>query len=213
MQIKQDREHINTLIDSAKNIAVISGRHGTDGVGAAIAMAEYISEKFNKKAEVIYPFDKSEFNQELLMIRNVSDSFGSTVLKMTLDYSGTDISTVDYSKEGDSKLVLEIKPVNRDFDMKRISYDFKGSSFDLIITVGVEKLDNLGQIYSANKEVFDSAAIINIDNSVNNENYGKINIVNTAAANLSTLILAKFAEWEYTATKQTAKSLLIGLNG
>jgi hypothetical protein len=212
MQIRQDKDYINSLIDPAKNIAIVSARHGTDGVAAAIGLAEYINDKYGKNSTVIYPFDQGEFDNELLMIRNVNNDMGTVALKISLDYSGTAIESVDYHKEDESKLILEIGPVDRDFDMSRIKYEIDGTDYDLIITVGASTLASLGAFYSRNKSEFDKTDIINIDNSVNNENFGKINIVNPAALNLSALVLAKFGEWEYTPGKLAAKSLLLGLN-
>ena len=211
--MRQDKDHINSLIDPAKNIAIISARHGTDGVAAAIALAEYINDKYGKNPTVIYPFDQVEFNNELLMIRNVNSDLGTVSLKIALDYSGTNIESVDYHKEDESKLILEIGPVERDFSMDRVKYELNGTSYDLIITIGAPNLASLGDFYLKSKSAFDKADIINIDNAVNNENFGKINIVNPIALNLSTLILTKFGEWEYTPGKLAAKSLLIGLDG
>lgn len=213
MQTRQDRGHTNSLVAAAKNIAIVSGRQGTDGVAAAIAISEYIKDKFNKTPVVIYPFDSGEFNNELLMIENVIDGLEPVSLKISLNYEGTNIESVDYRKEDDSKLILEIKPVERDFDMERIKYELNGTTYDLVITIGAKNLSDLGDFYTKNKGELEKASVINIDNSINNENFGKLNIVSPEAANLSTLVLTKFGEWGYTTSKAAAKSLLIGLNG
>lgn len=211
MQTIPDKDHVNSLIEQAQNIAIISARRGTDGVAAAIGMAEYINDKFGKTANVIYPYPSTEFNNELLMIRNVLNSLDPVSLKITLNYAGTSIESVDYRKEDDSKLILEIKPVERDFDMNRIKYELTGNSYDLIITVGAKSLAALDDFYTKNKPEFDKASIINMDNAVSNENFGKINVVSPVALNLSTLMLTKFGEWGYTPGKMAAKSLLLGM--
>lgn len=213
MQTSLDRDHISSLVEQANKIAIVSARKGTDGVAAAIALAEYISDKFSKNTDVVYPFEQSEFDNELLMLRPVHETLDPMALKVTLDYSGTHIESIDYHKEGGTKLILEIKPVDRGFDMSRLKTELSGTSYDLIITVGAKSLAALDDFYVKNRGEFDKASIINIDNSANNENYGTINIVSPGALNLSSLVLAKFGEWEYAPGKLAAKSLLIGISG
>ena len=62
-----------------------------------------------------------------------------------------------------------------------------------------------------NKNTFNNAKIINIDDSNKNENYGDINIVAPEAVSLSHIVFAKFAEWGFVPNKDISKALLIGL--
>ena len=132
---------------------------------------------------------------------------------MTLDYNGTTIESVNYyTKEDESKLVLEVRPIERNFDLGRIKYDFVGTSYDLIITVGVDRLESLADLYYKNEADFKKADIINFDNSHNNSNFGKINIVDTSCDSLSAMLFKKFSDWNYIPSKDASKSLLIGLS-
>lgn len=206
-----DKSHIADLIQSAKNIAILCNNGTSDSVAAGIALGEYIEDSFSKVPTVIYPFDLETLNINLLEIRNLFTDFEPKVLKVRLNFNGTDIETVDYHKENND-LILEIRPVGRNFDMDRIKFDLDGIEYDLIITLGAKNLHSFGEFYSKNKEEIKNANIINIDNSRNNDNFGKINIINPDAEKISSLILSKFAEWGYTPSKDAAKSLLIGIS-
>jgi len=48
---------------------------------------------------------------------------------------------------------------------------------DLVITVGVSSLESLGDFYEKNFKIFFNAPIINLDNNLNNREFGKINLI------------------------------------
>lgn len=212
-----NKEYTSELIRSAKNIAILCRNSGTgnshsDCVAAGVAVAEYIEDEFSVVPTVIYPYDLSKIDIDLLEIRNVFTDFQPKVLKVTLDFNGTSIESVDYHKGEGNQLVLEMRPIGRDFNTDRIKYDIDGIEYDLIITIGGKSLESFGDVYSNNKEEIEKATIINIDNSRNNNNYGTINIIDSEADSLSVLIFKKFAEWGYSPSKEAAKSLLIGMS-
>jgi nanoRNase/pAp phosphatase (c-di-AMP/oligoRNAs hydrolase) len=212
MQLQKDN-YLTEIIEEAGTIAVVISPKGAEALGAGVAFACYIEERFNKKVAVLYKGSTAHFNSKIFEAHEVLTDTTSTTLKVVLDYSGTNIEAVDYYKQENSKLVLEIKPVDRNFDMDRIKFEFEGSDFDLIITIGVQKIEELKEILGDSNKNFTDIAVVNIDNSHNNQNYGKINIVDFEADSLVTLVMQKMVEWGYTPSKTVAKTLLASLNG
>ena len=211
MTTTNDKNHIIDLMRKSQNIAIVCNSNGNDTVAAGIALAHFLIQNTGKTPSLIYKGELDKLNPELLELFSISNQFQPKALKITLDYAGTNIETVNYHKNNNDKLILEVKPVDGDFDMSRIKYDVEGLKYDLIITMGVEKLSILGNMYRKNQKDFDSAVIINIDTSGRNEVYGRINIVDSQTPSLSELIYKKFSQWDYIPTKKAAQSLLIGL--
>lgn len=212
MEIRKDKEYIEEFITSGGNIAILCGDKGNDAIGSAIAFAQYIEETWGKKATVICPFNMDGISADLLEQRQIANNFDPKTLRITINYDGTNVETVDWKDLGDA-LQLEIKPVGREFDMSRIKYDTDGIVYDRIIMVGIPSLDALGDTYAKNKSEIDSARILNLDNSRENTKYGKINLTDNKVESISGLLLRKFGEWEYTPSKSAAKALLLGITG
>lgn len=205
--------YLTDLIQDTGSIAILVAPKGVEALGAGIAFACYIEERFNKKVSVIYKGSTANFSPKLFEAHEVLSDTGSTTLKVILDYSGTNVEAVDYYKQENSRLVLEIKPVDRHFDMDRIKFEFEGSDFDLIIGIGIQNLDEMKSLLGdPNKDMTD-ITVVNIDNSHNNQNYGKINIVDFDADSLVTLIMQKLVEWGYIPSKTVARTLLASISG
>jgi hypothetical protein len=66
-----------------------------------------------------------------------------------------------------------------------VTPSYEGAGFDLIITIGAQSLDSLGQIYASNLQIFANAKIINLDNQATNTNFGTVNLVDNTSSSLS----------------------------
>ncbi len=201
---------ISKLITEAKNIAICTSSD-KQSFNAGVAMALFMSEKFSKKASLVYTGDISEIESSFFDIVEIKDSFATKSLKITIDYSDSGISAVGWEKVDDTKLVLELKEINRNFDKAKIIMEEVGEDVDLIFTLGIADLQGLGDFYQKNKADFDSAEIINLDVNENNKKYGSINYVYSESDSIISLVLRKFADWKYTPSAQISTVLLYGL--
>lgn len=203
---------ITNLIEKANSIAIICGSLGASTVPGGVAMASYIEDVYGRRCDIYYNGDFSVVDADLFSQVDIKSKFIQKSLKISIDFSNTDIKTVDYYKEGDSKLVLEVSPIVDKFENDRVSFDVIGAHYDLILTIGLSELLDLGDFYTKNENIFEKSQIINIDNSAKNKNYGNLNFVDFSAQSISSLIFSKFLEWGYTPSKRASKSLLIGLS-
>ena len=60
--------------------------------------------------------------------------------------------------------------------------------FDLIITIGVDALENCGEIFAKNTALFSNTTILNISNNPANEMFGNVNLVNASASSVSEIL-------------------------
>ena len=80
-----------------------------------------------------------------------------------------------------------VSPKKGKFNPEDVIFKKNSGDFDLIITVGANSLEDLGGVFSGNPEVFTSLPIVNISNSIDNEFFGKVNLVEVARSANETL--------------------------
>lgn len=99
----------------------------------------------------------------------IVDSIGSKNLIISFDYPEEYLEKVDYDVLPGGKFCLMIRPkgdspVPKTSDVK---YSYSGADADLVITLGINSLEELGKIYADEKKFIDDAKILslNITNS------------------------------------------------
>ena len=210
----QNEKNIKEYVNSAKNILIICKNNGNDSLATGISVAKFIEKTAAKTANLVYKGNMAAVDPYLLSLYPVKETIEPRTLKLSLSYAGTAVETLNWHKDEEAgKIVFEIKPVDKDFNANRITHEFEGGEYDLIVTIGVTDLEDLEDIYLKNKEIFTSAKIINIDTSGANKRFGDLNIIDTGVESLSGLIFSKFAEWKYVPDKDIVKSLLVGIAG
>lgn len=63
-----------------------------------------------------------------------------------------------------------------------------GAKPDLLITIGIPRLHNLGVLYTSSPEIFSNTPIVNLDNTFENKAYGTLNIIEVGIPLVSQLV-------------------------
>ncbi len=212
MQISKDSQTALKTIHDAKSVCLLVGNDTrADAVAASLALYHLLS--LTCKAEKIVPIVPGKIPHEARALPSstvIKNDFGPKLLVVTLDTNKTPIEKVSYKSDGE-KFQLVIHPLNRAFEVENISYSYEGLDFDLLITLGVKKLSDLGELYEKNRADFSKSVIINMDVSPANENYGQINIVDPSKSSVSELLFHQLLAWELVPSKEVAQCLLTGL--
>jgi len=209
-QVNTDLE-VTFLIEKAKKIAIIPSKvAGVDAFASACAVYKSLK-ALDKNVSFIYTGKIPESCVDLITPAELTSDVFERELLVSIDYSETPAAKVHYSTENDV-LYLKVKPIDKNFDLSRVGAEIKGFDFDLVITLGVQSLEDLGQIYSELHTEFDKATIINIDNTELNTKFGKVNVIDNSVDGLSLLVFQKFIEWKYPVNKQIAKAFLTGIS-
>lgn len=106
---------------------------------------------------------------------------------VTLDCDQTEVDRLKYHLE-DNKIHIVITPKKGHFVKENVSCHEKGGNYDLIITVDVADIPQLGTLYDENADLFSSVPVINIDHHVSNTNFGKINFIDVAASSTAEML-------------------------
>lgn len=184
------------LISSSQNILVLSPKDTQgDSLGCALALFDYLK-KIGKNVNL----KLGEIPEKFRFLQ--SSDFDSGDFVISVDTSKVDIEKIRYEKGGnDLKIIITPKTgLLQERHVSFASLPQKGLSGsapldyslqpNLLITVGAKSLDDLGEIFEQNPEIFYETPILNIDNDPSNENYGEINMIEITSCSLAEIVSA-----------------------
>jgi len=157
------------LINNSENILVLTNLNpNVDNLSSALSLFNTLNNE--GKVVKLYPKKIPDNFKELfpqkLIPRNVIVSI-----------KGKEITDIYYTKEKDTfKIYLGSKDEEIKDDDVRLTLLKNGES-DLLITIGINNLDSLGEFYEQHFKLFYQTPIINIDNDQTNTMYGNINLI------------------------------------
>src|SRR3989339_1124313 len=181
-QIKQE-------IENCKHVLIVFNNHeNTDATASALALFSFL-DKNHKSVDIACP--------NFLPSKNIGFLSGLKNIKSELEHLQKFIIKVDVSKNKIESLSYDIKddwlsiyltPKNgvvTKNDLRTAQTTFK---YDVIITIGVGELDNLGETFHNNTDLFYRVPVVNVDHRATNEHFGQINLVELTATSLSEII-------------------------
>lgn len=187
--IEQAAEQIKK---SQKIILTLSHKAKIDSIVAVFALEKYLK-YMGKKITIVADEDliipkKIEFLPRP-DIQNSLKNLNNFIIYV--DTSKTKASELSYNVKNDH-LEIIIKPgQGGNFLPEDVSFPTNIVS-DIIITVGVADLEDIGKIYQDNTEFFYEHPIINIDHSPDNVSFGQINFVDISATSSSEMLFQLF---------------------
>ena len=203
-------DQINQVIRRARDIVIMPSKvAGIDSFAAGVGLYRALK-KQGKNVTLVYPGLAPEEFGSVEGLEIISNT-GKRDLLVSVDYSGTEASKVNYSTT-DDVLHFSIGPVDKDFDLSRVKAEVRGLNFDLIITIGVQYPEDLGRSFADITGEFRKVEVINIDNTEKNQRFGDINIVNPSVESLSLLTLNTLASCELNIDSEAAEALLKGVS-
>jgi nanoRNase/pAp phosphatase (c-di-AMP/oligoRNAs hydrolase) len=199
---------IKNSIENGKNIAVLTKINATDdAIGATLALF-FALRRINKKT--FFPLDEVPDKMYEILKDKEQKKFHISFKE--------DVSEVYYEKN-DRGIDLYLTPKSGDIDnesysCKVISSDeslLSDSNYDTLITIGIQEFQEVEELCANNLDQLYGCTVINIDNDLNNQNYGEINMVEDGQS-LSQAIscLIKALGQEYM-NQESASFLLYGL--
>lgn len=205
-------QELQNLISPAQNIAILLPEKPTaDILAAGLAFSGSLT-AYGKKNEIYCPSELTVEFSDLIGINKIKTKFESKNLVISFPYAEGSIEKVSYHV-ADEKFHLVIEPRNNfpTFSEDKIEYNYSGIEADLIFTIGVTRLADLGEVYNNNKSILSQKPIVNIDIKNNNENFGKLNIVEPESISLSEVITSIISFMRLQLDGDSASNLLLGI--
>jgi hypothetical protein len=96
-------------------------------------------------------------------------------------------------------------------DSQKLEYSYIGANADLVITIGVPKLESLGRLYQEEQKLFTEQETINIDVNAFNSRFGKTNFLDPQASSCSELVGLIIKNLNMTFNPDVTTDLLAGM--
>jgi hypothetical protein len=199
---------IKNIIESGKNIGILTKINASDdAIGSTLALF-FALRKLNKKT--FFPLDEVPNKIDEILKEKEQKKFHISFKE--------DVSEVYYEKN-DKGIDLYLTPKNGDINNE--SYSCKiisgtesllsDSPYDTLITIGIQEFQEVEELCANNLDQLYGCTVINIDNDLNNQNYGEINLIEEGQS-LSQAVscLIKALGQEYM-NQESANFLLYGL--
>jgi nanoRNase/pAp phosphatase (c-di-AMP/oligoRNAs hydrolase) len=171
------------LIQDAQNILVLAPKNpGVDNLSSALSL----SYTLNNAGKIVNSFPKTipDSYSPLFPKEIISKNF-------VISIKGKEISELYYEKEN---RILKIYLSSKENGIKKEDVEFaaleKASTqeSDLLVIIGIERLEELGNFYEKNFKLFYQTPILNIDNHSLNNKFGNVNLV---SENLPTSVISE----------------------
>jgi len=190
MEVQTTLTKIKEQVEKAKSIVIVIHKDPSmDTLGSSLSL--YLGLLgLGKTAFVVCPDPVTvEFANFVGADKLETKMGGKRNFVISLDYQEGSIEKVSYNIEGNKfNLVIEPRPGFEEFSKDKVHYTHAGEGADLIITIGIQKLEELGSVYEENKELFREKPIVNIDCHKDNTLYGVVNCIDANISSLTELI-------------------------
>lgn len=205
-------EQVQEQIGKSETILICMGKNPSgDAIGSSLGLFLTLR-KLEKKVDIVSPtalLSKFSFLPSAELITHKIEGARDYVL--SLDVKKEKLQQLRYEVRND-KLRIFITAKDCDINNRNIKLESSKFRYDLIITLSVPDLENLGRVYDENSEFFYDVPLINIDHNPSNEYFGKINFVDVSTSSSSEIIFTLISELgEKLFDEPIATSLLTGI--
>jgi hypothetical protein len=211
MEDQKTETNVKNLIDSAQSIIIILPPDpGKDLVAAGLSL--HLALKEAGKTSQIGCGSDVHVDSSLTGISEISDTIGSRNLIISFDYHEDDLDKVDYDVRDDGKFYLLIKPKTGAPvpDIGGVKYSYSGAAADLVITLGISSLEELGKIYADEKNFLDNVTVLSLNNSLRPAAFTN-NLYHKNSASFSELVAGLLLELDLKLTPHISQNLLTNI--
>lgn len=211
---------LKTLLPTAKSILIaVPANASIDQLAAGLALFLTL-EKLNKQVTIVSDDTIKVGQSHLFGIDHVQKNIPSaeggnlTIILEGVAASDNTIPALEkldwYAENSNLNLVFHVLP-GQTFQPGKIVPHYQGSGFNLILVVGAVNLNALGNVYSANPQIFSGTHVVNIDTQSVNSSFGQTNVLDTQASSVSEVMSSIITDLGFVLTGDSASNLLAGI--
>jgi phosphoesterase RecJ-like protein len=205
------KQQICELVQKSKKILIVFGQNPDgDSIGSAFGLA-LMFRKLNKEAQIV---SSSVLPEKFSFLPLFNETTAKPILSrdyiISINVPKNTISQLRYEVENE-KMNIYISANGETISKEDISFEPFRFKYDLIFAVNTPDLENLGEFYEKNTELFFETPIINIDHHPSNEYFGKVNLVEIPVSSTAEIIAGLAGTLEIELDEDIANCLLVGI--
>ena len=89
---------------------------------------------------------------------------------------------------GDGRVDIIITGENAPFARSDVTFRKTSQTFDAIVTLGVDSLEECGPVWQNNPQLFTEFPVLNLSTSISNEHFGRFNVVDPSKSAVSEIV-------------------------
>jgi nanoRNase/pAp phosphatase (c-di-AMP/oligoRNAs hydrolase) len=200
------------LLEQSHEILLTSSPNPTpDAISGALALS-YFLKKIGKNTSII--IDKFSPHPSLLFLPGVNaiknDLENLKKLVLSVNLSKTKMNNLTYEVK-DDKLHIFLTPQEGWWKEQDILTKPAVYHYDLTVTLNTRSIESLGVPFEKNADFFYRVPIINVDNNLNNEQFGQVNLIDITASSVCEIVYGFFKTYEVEIDENLATYLLTGI--
>lgn len=207
-----DFKQVQDALSAAQDIFVVFPQKlSLDKIAAGLSLSLSLA-KIGKKTNCFCSWPMTVEYSSLVGVDKIARELGGKNLTVSFDYIEDSIEKVSYNIENNRfNLVIQPKEGHPPLSSEKVVYSYSGNQADLIFVIGALSLEELGDMYEKNRDLFDKGNTINIDINTDSSKYAKVNLVDGEAASYSELIANLINRLKLPANEDIAGNLLKGI--
>lgn len=198
------------VLQETKSITILLPyKPSLDQVAASLAL--FLSLQNQIDASIACPLPMTVNFSRLVGVNKITTKLGGRSLIISLDYLQNAIDKVSYNIEGQKfNLVIQPKAGHPPLSSQNVNYSYSGDA-GLLLTVGIQSLEDLTSFYQEEKKTFTQAQIINLDLDNQNTRFGKVNLIDPQASSYSEIVAQLLSRGNFPLNQDIANNLLLGV--
>jgi hypothetical protein len=201
---------IKNYLEQADSALIVLGNNsGFDQQLAAASLFLALNQQ-KKKTALVAPEKVS--NPTIVGLEELKNDIGCNDLVISFDYVETAVNNVSYHLDKENKkFYLTIKPRKGEEPLKKetVEMDYVGAEADVVILIGVNRLEDLGQLYYGYEEFYRKTNLISLSN--HQPVYKSLNFNVSQASSFCEAIFQLFKDVGYKFNNEIATNLLAGI--
>lgn len=143
-------------------------------------------------------------------LNNIKSSIGNKNLIINFQFKEQDLDKVDYDVDEKGNFQLMVKPKSGSLppDTENINYTYSGADADMVITLGVSSLEELGKLYSDEKKFLDQTTIVSLNKNSRPAGFAAHNFHTNSASSIAEIVVFVLKKTNTQPTKDAANLLL-----
>ncbi len=188
MELSIEQQILEYWNKAQKVLIALPENSSVDKICSALALRSVLK-KMQKQADIVCNSVHKSSNWDFLNepLNILAAPADQNILVVNLDTSKAKLDELSYESE-DSSVKIFLKPKDGLFSPNDIKVSVGGSGYDLIVVIGAQNLELLGNVYENNSQIFFNVPKINLDINPANEYHGTINLVEVTASSASELM-------------------------